>query len=193
VPPVASLRAQAVYPTYDALIEVSIDTHGVEDLGAVLQQSRKDFVDVADWKRIIRLIVAGRACWTCAPSIPDLARRITIAYEHHVLGLLAARYEYGNRLRLPEPRYVVKITVLPVRVLDIVIAVPDRCGGQNGNRVAAHEARQLAAPACKLVPRDGLDRFQCSGTSGGPGWSRRGPSSSNTSCTPIRTNSTSSA
>src|SRR6202011_5452804 len=134
-----------------------------------------------------------RACRTSAPPIPDLAGRITVAHEHHELGVLAARYQHGHGLRLPESRYVVKVTVLPVRILDIVIAVPDRCSGQNCDGVAAHETRQLAAPACKLVPGDGLDGFQCSGTLGGPGWSRRGPSSSNTSCTPIRTNSTSSA
>src|SRR6185312_6713648 len=122
------------------------------------------------------------------------------------LGLLATGDQYGHRFRLTEPRQVMEVAVLAIGVLNVVIALPNRCRGQDRNGIAPHEAHQLPAPLREFLFRsyDGLccgpnqaARFvgflQCRGAPGDEGWSRNGLSSSKTSCTPTRTNSTSSA
>src|SRR5512140_318878 len=141
---VARLRAQSIYPTDDPLIEFRIQAHGVEHLGAVLQQPGNDFIDVADRKRIIRPIIALRARRPRAPAVPGLAGRIAFAYEHDVLGLFASRDQYSNGFRLGETRYVVKVAVLTIRIFHIVVAMPDWSCRQDRDGVATHEPGQLA-------------------------------------------------
>src|SRR5215204_5934486 len=44
---VTRLGAQAVHPADHALVELRVRAHGVEHLGAILEQAGQDFVDVA--------------------------------------------------------------------------------------------------------------------------------------------------
>ena len=63
------------------------------------------------------------------------------------------------RLRLTETVREVKVAVLAVRVLDVAVAVADRCGGQDRDRIASHLPHQQAPAAGELIachPRGGL-------------------------------------
>ena len=217
---VARLRAQAVDPADHPLVEVRIDAHGVEHLRAVLEQPGQDVVDVVDREGIVGAVVAGGALGPGALAVPGLALRVAIAHEQDVFGLLAARHQHGDRLRLAEAGQVVKVAVLAIGVLDVVVALPHRRRRQDRDGVAPHQAHQLAAAAREFFTADYLgfgQQFggaagacararrragcadflayvacQCNRPSCGLDSPRRGSSSSNTSCTPTRTNSTSS-
>jgi hypothetical protein len=67
---VARLGAQAIHPAHHALVELRVRAHGVEHLGAVLEQAGQDLVDVADRERVIGAVVARRAFGPGAPCRP---------------------------------------------------------------------------------------------------------------------------
>jgi hypothetical protein len=153
--PVARLRAQAVHPADHALVEFRMRAHGIEHLGAVLEQPGQDLVDVGDGKRVVRAVVARRPRGASALAIPGLARRITVAHEQDVLALRTAWHEHRHGFRLREAGEVVEVAVGPVRILDIVVAQPDRRRGHDGDGVAAHELHERAAAALEFVAADG--------------------------------------
>src|SRR6185437_16728763 len=116
-----------------------------------------------------------------------------------------------HRLRLVEAGQIMEVTVLPVRVLDVVVAVAHRRRGQDGDGIAPHDLQQRPPAACELgakvlsarargsrdrwrrAPGGGSMADQCRGAPGDEGRSLRGSSSSKMTCTLTRTNSTSSA
>ncbi len=195
MPSVTGLSPQTVDPPDDALIEIGVHAHLVINAGAVLEQARKDVVEIRYRESVIRAVVTAGSGRAGALPIPGLPRGIAVAHEQDVLRLFPAGNQDCNRFGLAEARQIEEVAVLTVRVLDVVVTVTNRCRGQDGDRVAAHLLDELAAPAGEFVSTNGGHGwFQCSGASGGSeGWSRNGSSSSNTSCTPTRTNSTSSA
>ena len=70
---VARLRTQPIHPADHALIELRMRAHGVEHLGAVLHEPRKDLVDVANRKGMIGTVVARGAFGSGTLSIPRFA------------------------------------------------------------------------------------------------------------------------
>ncbi len=208
MPAVACLSAQTVDPPDHPLVEVRIHAHLVEHALPILQEAGKDVVEVGDRKRIVRAEVADGAQRAGSAAIPGFPRRIAIANEQYVFRLRSSRYQHGDGFGLCKSCDVPEVAVLPKVVLDVVVAVANRGGRQDSDRVASHQPHELTATAREFIPSDGFDELgglralcglvglrdlQCSAASGGGGWSRSGSSSSNTSCTPTRTNSTSSA
>ncbi len=202
MPAVARLGAQAVDPSDHALIEVRVGAHLVEHPRAVLEQPRNNVIQVGDGKRVVCTVVAHRTNRSRALAVPGLPRRIPVAHEQHVVGLFPPRNEDRDRLRLRKAGHVPEVAVLAIGVFDIVVAVAHRSGREDRDGVATHQPHQLATAARELSARYGLHglhefrwrgRLQCRAASGGGGWSRSGASSSNISCTPTLTNSTSSA
>src|SRR6185312_14785002 len=133
------LRAQAVHPTDEPLIEFRVHAHGIENLGAVLHEPGQDLVDVGDGECVVRAIRAPRTCRTGAPSVPGLTCRVALAHEEDVFSVVAPRDQDRHRLGLVEAGQIIEVTVLPVRVFDVVVAVAYRRRGQDGDGVAAHE------------------------------------------------------
>src|SRR6185437_5375359 len=209
---VARLGAQAVHPTDEPLVELRVHAHGIEHTGPVLHEAGQDLIDIGDGKGIIGAIGSARSCGAGAPSIPGHAHAVSITHEENVFGMVPSRDQDRYRLRLIEAGQIIKVAVLPIRIFDIVVAVPHRCRGQYGDRVAAHQLEERAAATRELVaqvlsarargprdmgrrgaPGDGFMANQCSGAPGEDGAALMGSSSSNTTCTLTRTNSTSSA
>ena len=65
--------------------------------------------------------------------------------------LLAPGNQHGHRLGLGETGQIEEVAVLPVGVLDVVVAHAHRCGGNDGDGIAAHQLHQLAAAAGEFV------------------------------------------
>jgi len=61
------------------------------------------------------------------------------------------RYENGDRVGLGKSGQVMKVTVLPVCVFDIPIAMKHRGRRKNGDGVLAYHAHKLPAAAHELV------------------------------------------
>src|SRR5207302_8152053 len=146
-----------------------------------------DLVDVADREGVVGAVVARGAGRTGAAPVPGLAHPVVLAHEQDVPGLRPPGHQHGHGLRLAEAGEVMEVAVLAVGILDVVVPLPHRGRRQNGDRVASHQAHELAAPARELLSRHRTSAPQCSGAADGAA------SSSNKSCTPTRTNSTSSA
>ena len=123
---VARLGTQTVHPADHALVELRMRAHRIEHLGAILEQSRQDFVDVGDGKGVVGAKIASRALRAGASAVPGLARRIAIAHEQNVFALWTAGHQHRHRFGLGEAGQVEEIAVRPVGVLDVVVAQPDR-------------------------------------------------------------------
>ncbi len=163
------LRTQSVDPTDDPLVEIRIDPHRIEHFGVIFEEPWKDLIDVSNWERIIRTVIASRTFRSRTTSVPSLTLRIAVTYKENVFRRLATGNEHGYGLRLAETGQVVKVTVLTISVFHIVIAVPNRRGGDDGNGVAPHRAHELAAAACELVSRHRRGILQCRGAPGDDG------------------------
>ena len=148
---VARLRAQPLQPADDALVELRVAAHRVIDLFVILEQARQDFIDVGDRKGIPGAVLLDGARRTCAPPVPGLAQRVPVPHEEHVLRVLAAGDEHRDRLRLAESGQIEEVAVLPVGVLDVVVAVPHRRRGHDRDAVLAHDAHELAPAARELL------------------------------------------
>src|SRR5476649_2514884 len=96
------LRAQAVDPADQALIKLRIGAHGVEHLGAALNEPRQDVVHICDRKGILSAVFLRRSIGPGASAVPGLACRVAVAYKKNVLGLLSSGHEHSNRFRLVE-------------------------------------------------------------------------------------------
>ena len=145
-------RAQSVDPTDHALIEVPVDPDGVEHPGAVLHETGEDVVDIGDRERIIGAEPAARARRTGTPAIPGLACRITVSHEQQVLALRSPRHQHRDRLRFGETGEVVEVAVLPIGVLDVVVAQMHGRSGDDGDGIAPHLAHQrTSAPGIFLA------------------------------------------
>ncbi len=186
----AYLGAQVVHPADQALVELGMVTHRVEDPVHLLEQAGQDVVDVADRERVVGAVLGDRAVLARAAPVPGLHRRVALAVEQHVFALLAAGDQHRDRLRFREPGQVTEIAVLPVRVMRVVVADPLRRGRYDRDGPGAHHLHQLAPTAREL----GLFHARhC--TVSGPVTSvasGAGFNSSNTSCVPARRYSTSS-
>src|SRR5262245_34007303 len=82
---------ESIHPTDDTLIEFRVLTHGVVHTRALLHQSGKNVVEVADGKCIAGTIITNHAFRTRASSVPRLAQRISLAHEQHVVALHTTR------------------------------------------------------------------------------------------------------
>ena len=155
---VARLGAQAIDPADHSLIELRVRAHGVEHLGAVLHESREDFVDIRDREGVIGPVVARGALRPGAPAIPGLTRRIAIADEEYVFTLRAAWHQHGHRLGLGETGQIEEVAVRSIGIFDVVIAQAHRGGGHDGDGVAAHELHQGPPAPLEFLATDRLDR-----------------------------------
>ncbi len=206
---IARLVAQGLQPAQHLLVEFGMRAHGVEHALAVLHQPRQDLVEIGDGESIVGSVFFHRPIRPCAPPIPGLAQWITIAHEQNVFSCRPARHQHRHSLRFSKTGQVLEVAVLPVGVLDIIVAGAGGRGRHDGDAVAPHQPRQLPATArvfgigglqfagpCHHRRRTGLPLcgFQCSTSRRAwRGGSRKGCSWSYSSCTPTRTNSTSSA
>ena len=149
------LGAQAIHPTDDTLVELAIDTHGIENLRSTLHQPGQDLVDIADRKSIVGAIVPPRARGSRTSPIPGFALRITLAQEQQIFALRPTRHQHRHRLGLGKAREVMKVAVLSVGMLDVVVApLHGRCGNDR-DRVATHRLHQLPTAPRKFVSTDG--------------------------------------
>ena len=152
-------RAQSVDPTDHALIEVPVDPDGVEHPGAVLHETGEDVVDVGDREGVIGAEPAARTGRAGTPAVPGLACRITVSHEQQVLALRSPRHQHRDRLRFGETGEVVEVAVLPVGVLDVVVAQMHGRRGDDGDGVASHLAHQRTPAAGVFLAADRRGRF----------------------------------
>ena len=93
------------------------------------KSSRQLARELVDRERVVGAEVLLRAVDAGARSVPDLALGIARPHEHRRLRLrFAVEDEHG--LRLVEAGQVVEVGVLPVLVLDVVVADRERRGEQ---------------------------------------------------------------
>ena len=143
----ARLGAQRIDPADHALVEFLVQAHGVVDARAFLEQAGQNLVDVGDRKGVVGAVVLDRTGGTGALAVPDLALAVAFANEQHVFRRRASGDQDRHRLGLIEAAQVIKIAVLPVVVLDVVVALARRRGRQDRDGIAAHQAHQLGAAA----------------------------------------------
>ena len=147
----AGQRLESIDPAQDAGIEIHMGSHGVEDLRTLLHESRQNFVDILDRKGIVRAIVLNRPLGAGACAIPRLPQGIMLTHEQQIFSLWTARHQNGDRVRLREAAQIVKMTVLPISVFDVAVAVTHRGGGQDRDRILADHAHELSPSACELL------------------------------------------
>ena len=148
---VLALALEPVDPAEHALVEVGELAHRVVDAIAALDQPGQDVVDVADRERIVGAEIAHGALGTGAAPVPGLARRVAVAHEQDVLGLLAAGDQHRHRFGLVESGQVVEVAVRTIVIVDVAVALALGRGGQDRDRSLAHGLHQLAPAASVLV------------------------------------------
>ena len=145
------LHPQAIDPTHDMGIEVRVHTHGVIDLRARFHQSGQNFVDVRDWKGVVRPVALDGALGSGSSTVPRLAQGVVLTHEQQVFRLGAARYEHRDGVRFRESAQVVEVAILPIGVLDVAVAMAHGCRRQDRDGVLADHAHELAPPARELL------------------------------------------
>ena len=143
----AHVGAHAVDPADQFQIELGIATEMVVDARAAFDHAGQDVVDVVDRKRVVETVIAHRAFGADARAVPALAFGVALAAEQDHLALLAAGYQREHRVGLGKSAEIVKVAVLPVRIVRIVAAHAFRSGGHDHDRVASGHAHQLPAAA----------------------------------------------
>ena len=132
-------------------IEFQMRTHGVKNLCALLDEARQDFVNVGDRKGVIRPVELDGALGSGARTVPCLPSRIALPDEQQILCMRPTRHEDGDRLWFGKPGEIMEMTVLPIGVLDVAVAMAHRRRGQNRDRVPADHAHELPPAARKLL------------------------------------------
>src|SRR5690606_19174277 len=184
----ARLAADGVDPPSQAHIEFLVGAHGVIDPLSTLDQPRQNVIHVGNRKGIIGAVLSDRAVLAGAVAVPQLAFRILLPTEQHVLAMLAVRNQHCYRFRLGEAGQVLEIAVLAVGVFRVAVTDMDRGGWQDGDTVGFHLRHQRLAAAGIFLLADIHGLFsQCSDAGGWSGAWSVGWHSLNSSRTAMRT------
>src|SRR5882724_1451251 len=145
------MGSQSVHPSENMGIEIQVRAHGVENLCALLDEARQDLIDVGDREGVVRPVALNRALGSGARTVPCLPSRIALPDEQQILGLRPSRHQDGDRLGFRKSGEIVEMTVLPIGVLDVAVAMAHRSRGQNRDRVPADHAHELPSPAAREI------------------------------------------
>ncbi len=148
------LGADHVDPVHQVPVEFRVAAHRRIDPVTAFDEARQNFVDVVDRECIVRTEIADRALLSRAQTVPQFALGIAFTAEQNVLAIFASGNQHHHRFRLGKAAEVLKVTVLPVDMLDITIANGNRRSRQDGNAVRLHLSHQSLAAAGVFGLRD---------------------------------------
>ena len=140
------LGADHVDPLHQLPVKLMVSTHGGIDAITPLDQTRQDVVDIANREGVIRTVLADGTVLPGAQTVPQLAQRIALTAEQHVLAMFTPWNQGDHRLRLGKAGEVLEVAVLTVDVLDIAVADVHRRRRQNGDAIGFHLRHQRLAP-----------------------------------------------
>ena len=120
---------QTVHPSLHAGVKFPVGPHRVEDTRSLLDEARQYLIDVGNRKRIVRPIAMDRAVGAGPRAVPGLAQCIAFAHEQQVFGLRTPGNQHRHGFGLRKSAQIVKMTVLPVGMLDVAVAMAYRGGG----------------------------------------------------------------
>ncbi len=153
------LGLDLVDPADELGIEVGVAAHVAVHLGAVLEQTGQDVIDVADGKSVVGAVVLHRALEPGTAAVPSLLVGIALAAEENELALVAARRQHSQRLRLGKVCQVIEIAVGAKPIGDIAVA-NGLWSGWNHGHPFAHQLHDAPAASRKdrIVQIDLRDR-----------------------------------
>jgi hypothetical protein len=130
-----------------ARVHPRIATERVVEAPRVLEVARKLRVEVSDRKGCVGVEITLGALDAGARPIPRLALGVARSDEQHEAVLAMHPAEHRDRLRLVVAREVEEVRVLPVRMLDVVVAEVHRRGRDHRDVARDPRQKRLAAAA----------------------------------------------
>jgi hypothetical protein len=137
--PMTSTRARLVDRRENFVVKRSIASKPKIKPFRVLHQRRQMFFELVDRVRLIGAVLRLYAVDTRTRSVPNLTLRIARSHEHR--RLRSTKHE--NAVRLVEPGQIEEIRVLPVIVIDVIVANVNRRRRENPDRIIAALAHRF--------------------------------------------------
>ena len=119
--PGANPLANTVDPTHQAAVKLRIVAQVIKNPLPALNQARQNFIDIANRKGIVSIMILNGPIGACPVTVPDLHGAVAFTTEQHVLAMLTAGQQDQHRLGLRKAGEIPEITVLSVGVFHIPV------------------------------------------------------------------------
>ena len=141
----ADLAAHAIDPADQFGVELHITAEVIVDARAALDHAGQDVVDIVDRKRIVHAVARDCAFGAGAHAVPGFALAVALTAKQNLLAVFAPRNQREHGFGLAETGEIVKIAVLPVRIMRVVVAHALDRRRYDADGIIADDAHQLPA------------------------------------------------
>ena len=131
-------------PAQQLLVKARVAAQVAIDPGTVLQQARKNVLDILKGEGIIGAKRVDGALESDSSSIPHFLYRIALTTENQKFAVSPSRSQYCHCLGFGKACEVEKITVGSITVLDVTIATGPGGARNHGNAIAQMTHQALA-------------------------------------------------
>ena len=132
----AAAGSNITQPMQQLFVKVRVAAKVAIDPGAVLEQARKNVLDILKGEGIIGAKHVDGPLESDSSSIPHFLYRIALTTENQKFAASASRSQYCHCLGFGKACEVEKITVGSITVLDVTVAAGLGSGRNHGNAIA---------------------------------------------------------